>query len=358
MLRPFMSQVRSPWKAPLMLVLGTFFWSLSFPVMKAVTMAQQAMLPEASSWFTAALCMVYRFTIATLVMLVWCWPTLRQVTRSEVWEGVGLGAFASVGLVLQMDGLAYTEASTSAFLTQCYCLIIPLWLGVIERRWPSATVLVCCALVVVGVGVLSEIDWRTFHIGRGEAETLVASVVFTAQILWLQRSRFASNNVNHFTLIMFAVIALCCLPVAWLTAPDATQLLRGYASPALGLFLAILVLFSTLGGYLLMNAWQPKVSATQAGVIYCTEPLFASVAALVLPAWLSRMANIQYSNEVLGTSLLVGGGLITVANVLMQWQPVASSAGAVPAVVPPGEEDLVVQERSAGRERGEVGDCP
>jgi drug/metabolite transporter (DMT)-like permease len=255
-----------------------------------------------------------------------------------------LGAFASAGLILQMDGLAYTEASTSAFLTQCYCLFIPLWLGLVERRWPSGTVFMCCGLVVVGVGVLSEIDWRTFHLGRGEAETVLASVVFTAQILWLQRPKFAANNVNHFTLVMFAVIALCCLPVAMVTAARPMDLVRAYATPTLGLILGVLVLFCTLGGYLLMNAWQPKVSATQAGLIYCAEPVFASLAALVLPAGLSRLAGIEYANEVLGASLLIGGGLITLANLLMHWQPLVSSAGPAPAPVPPVEADLNAQD--------------
>lgn len=307
-----------------MLVLGTAGWALSFPVMKAVTMAQQSLLPETSSWFAAALCMTYRFAIAAAVMLILCWPTLRRLTRSEVWEGAGLGAFASLGLILQMDGLAYTEASTSAFLTQCYCLIIPLWLALLERRWPSPTVLLCCGLVVAGVGVLSEIDLRKFRLGRGEVETVMASVVFTGQILWLQRPKFAGNNVHHFTLVMFATVALCCAPVAWLTAPSPGDLWRAYGTSALALFLGVLVLFSTLGGYLMMNAWQPKVSATQAGLIYCTEPLFASLAALFLPVWLSRLADIDYTNETLGTGLLVGGGLITLANVLMQLQPPAT----------------------------------
>jgi len=36
-----------------MLVLGTAGWALSFPIMKAVTLAQQAMLPDASSWVHA-----------------------------------------------------------------------------------------------------------------------------------------------------------------------------------------------------------------------------------------------------------------------------------------------------------------
>jgi drug/metabolite transporter (DMT)-like permease len=284
--------------------------------------------------------MVYRFLLATLAMLVPCWPTLRKLTRLEVWEGVGLGVFASAGLILQMDGLAYTEASTSAFLTQCYCLLIPVWLGLLERRWPSATVLACCGLVVVGVGVLSKADWRAFRLGRGEAETLLASVVFTVQILWLQRPRFAGNNVNHFTLVMFAVITLCCLPVALVTAPHPGDVVRAYATPALGLMLAVLVLFSTLGGYLLMNAWQPKVSATQAGLIYCIEPVFASLGALFLPAWLSRLAAIHYPNEVVDAGLLIGGGLITLANVLMQCQPPAPGPDSAPTPLAPARVDV------------------
>lgn len=304
-----------------MLVMATALWALSFPTMKAVILAQQELLPGSSTWFASAVCMVYRFGIATVGLLVWCLPTIRGLTRLEVYEGVGLGVFASAGLVLQMDGLARIEASTSAFLTQCYCLIIPLWVAVRERRWPRPVIWASCVLVIVGVGVLSGVDWRTLRLGRGEIETLLASVVFTGQILWLQRREFAANNVNHFTLAMFATIALVCLPIAGVTAERPSDLWRAYTTPALGLFLAVLVACCTVAAYLLMNAWQPRVSATQAGLIYCVEPLFASVLALFLPAWWSRLAGIEYANEILSTGLLVGGGLITVANALIQVQP-------------------------------------
>lgn len=307
-----------PWKAPVMLVLATAFWALSFPTMKAIGQMQQQIIPEASSWFSASLCMTYRFGVAGLLMLIWCAPTIRRVTMSEVWEGVGLAAFASGGLVFQMDGLAYTSASTSAFLTQCYCLIIPIWVAVRERRWPSPIVVLSCLLVVVGVGVLSRVDLREFKIGRGELETLIASVIFTAQILWLQRPCFAHNNVRHFTMIMFVMIAVFCLPVTLVTAQRASEMLSAYSTAGTVGALGILVVFSTLGGYLLMNRWQPLVSATQAGLIYCVEPVFASAAALFMPGWFSLLTGIDYPNERVGVSLLVGGGLITIANVLIQ----------------------------------------
>jgi hypothetical protein len=60
------------------------------------------------------------------------------------------------------------------------------------------------------------------------------------------------------------------------------------------------------------------VTATEAGMVYSVEPVFTSVLTLFLPAWISIWANINYPNESLTSRLLLGGGLITVANVLLQ----------------------------------------
>ena len=307
-------------KAALMLVLATAFWGVSFPTMKALSQAQQASMPGESTWFISSVCVVWRFGAAALLLLGWCAPTLRGLTRLEVLQGLGLGIFGSAGIILQMDGLAYTSASTSAFLTQSYCLIIPLWVARVEKRWPSLIVLASCLLVVLGAGVLLGVRLDNLHFGRGEWETLMAACVFTGQILWLQRPRFAPNRVTHFSLVMFAVMVLFAIPVVVLTARHLGSALTAYSSVPCLTMLAILVGFSTLGAYLLMNAWQPLVSATEAGLIYCAEPLFASLVALVMPAWLSTLASIDYPNETLTSHLFLGGGLITLANVMVQFQ--------------------------------------
>src|SRR5439155_26219032 len=98
-----------------------------------------------------------------------------------------------------VDRMAFTSASTSAFLTQCYCLFIPVWVAARDRSWPAAKVFFSCALVIAGVAVLAGVDWSHFRLGRGELETLAASVLFTGQILWLERPKFAANNANHFS---------------------------------------------------------------------------------------------------------------------------------------------------------------
>jgi len=243
------------------------------------------------------------------------------LTRREIKEGMGLGLFAAIGLLLQMDGLAYTSASTSAFLTQFYCVLIPLIVACRERRWPSGLAVLSVVLVLCGVALLSEADWQNISIGRGEWETLAGSTIFTGQILWLQRPEFTGNNVSRFTLVMFLTITLACAPVAVLTTHRPVHWITAYANVPALVLLAAMILFSTLGGYGLMNRWQPFVSATQAGLIYCAEPVLASAYALFLPAWVSAWAGIEYPNELLGPNLLWGGGLITIANVLIQIQP-------------------------------------
>ena len=82
-----------------------------------------------------------------------------------------------------------------------------------------------------------------------------------------------------------------------------------------------LMVICTLGAFLLMNFFQPRITSTEAGLIYCAEPIFGSVMALFMPLGLSALAGISYANERATPTLLLGGGLITLANVLIQCRP-------------------------------------
>jgi drug/metabolite transporter (DMT)-like permease len=92
-----------------------------------------------------------------------------------------------------------------------------------------------------------------------------------------------------------------------------------------------LALFCTIGAYSLMNHWQPRITATEAGLIYCIEPIFGSVFALFLPGLFSILAGIAYPNELLTPTLLIGGGLITIANVILQLRPPVKGLDSPPA---------------------------
>ncbi len=305
-------------KAVLWLIAGTAAWGLSFPVQKMLTMLQQELVPAAGTWFLTSWIICLRSLLAAAVLLLWRPQLLRRMTREEVRQGVLLGLVGGMGLMLQADGLAHTNASTSAFLTQAYCVILPLWHCFSRRVAPGWKLVLCTGLVLWGISILSGFNWTTLHMGRGEWETLGAAAAFTVQIILLERPRYRQNRAMPVTLLMFLGFAAWSAPVAVAAAPEFGDLWRVVASPAALAHLSVLALVCTVFAYGIMNLWQPKVSATEAGLIYCIEPVCAAVYALFLPAILSVWTGVAYANEALTHTLLTGGLLISAANVLLQ----------------------------------------
>ena len=286
--------------------------------MKALALVQLPIVPGASSWFISSLSVMYRFLCAGILLVILAFAEVKTISAREFIQGLWLSLFTSAGICVQMDGLAYTSASTSAFLTQLYCVLIPLWVAVSRRQAPSRKILLCSALVIAGMAVLVNLQWSALKLGRGEVETLAASVMFAAQILCLEHPRYTANRPLCITTVMLLGSGLFTLPLVAVTAPDLSACFRVYASwPAIGL-MAVVVLFCTLGAFLLMSRWQRQISATEAGLIYSAEPVFVCALALFLPGWLSSWATVDYPNEHLTARLCVGGILITAANVLLQ----------------------------------------
>ncbi len=304
-----------------MLLLANFFWGLSFPLIKAIMFAHQHLLSVPNSWFVTACTIAPRFMLGTIVLLVLLRKELRTITRLELKQGCLIGAAAGAGMLFQNDGLQFTSASVSSFLTQLYAILIPLYVATRLRHWPTGLVMISCSLVLAGVAILGRFDFHAMRLGRGEIETLVSSLFFMIQILLLENKSFAANRPLPMTLVMFVVQAIFFGGMAFATASTTSDLLTPLKSTPWLTFTLFLTGFCTLGSYTIMNRWQPKITATEAGLIYCVEPLFASVMALFLPALFSRWAGFDYRNEELTWHLLVGGGLITLANGLIQLNP-------------------------------------
>ncbi len=308
-------------RAVLLLVLATLLWGLSFPLVKAIALAHAAALPASSTWFITAYTVAPRFLLGTAVLLLWMRKSLGTLTRLELKQGGLIGLALGAGMLFQNDGLQFTSASTSAFLTQLYSIMIPVWIALRLRRWPPAVVLLCGGLVLAGVAVLGRFDFKTMHLGRGETETLISSVFFMMQIFLLERKEFAANRALPVTLAMFVTQAVLFSALALATAPQPADVLVPWTSGSwLGLTV-LLTIFCTLGAFTLMIAWQPKITATEAGLIYCAEPVFTAIMALYLPAVFSAWGGFSYPNEEITWHLLVGGGLITAANVLILLKP-------------------------------------
>ena len=303
-----------------MLMFTTIFWSLSFPLIKALGILQTEIVPGSSSWFHAGLTGFARFGAAAAILYLVDWRMFSKLTRSELWQGLGLGFFGGGGILLQMDGLGHTSASTSAFVTQAYCVLVPIVVAFRDKAAPGVRLIVAVILMIIGVAILSRFDPRTFHLGRGEAETLIAAVFFAGQILWLERPRFYGNHPIRFTVVMFVFMAAIAVPITMATWTSPLDVIRCYSHPRVVALAAAVTLFCTIIAFVAMNKWQPFVPATEAAIIYGTEPVWASLLALFLPGWISAWTAINYANETITRELLIGGTLVIGANLLLQWK--------------------------------------
>ena len=300
------------------LLLTTAFWAVSFPFMKALIQEEKRLVPEATSWFCSAWILGSRFTLGAFLLLPWMLVRRTWPNHREIRQGLVLAFWGGAGMWLQADGLAHTEASISAFLTQGYCVFLPLWAALRDRRRPGLRTIGATLMVMAGVAWLAGVDWSSLRMGRGEAETLVAAFLFTFQILALEDPRYDGNHGGRVSFVMFSAVGLLYLVVAAIASPAIPALWRAGASPQAAGMISVIAVCCTLGAFLLMNLWQRHVTATEAGLIYACEPLFTAVYVLFMPGWLGAWTGNPYPNEMWTVSLIGGGGLITAANAWMQ----------------------------------------
>jgi len=322
--------------ASIVLIATCALWAFSFPLLKSIEQLGRRNAPGSSSLFVSTLLVAMRFSFAAALFLVGLWMRKawqgrrggadRQATRVrptalEWKQGLGIGVFGSLGLILQMDGLAYTDGSISAFLTQGYAVLIPIWVTVTGGRPPGWPVVGACMLVGFGAALLAGVRPDHLHLGRGELETLVGSVLFAGQILWLERPEFSANDSVRATTVMFGAMAATAWPLALGLAGELQDTVRAAASADIAGLFVLLLVGCTLLTFPLANHWQPKVTATQAGLLYCTEPVFTSVVCLFVPGWISRATGLEYPDESIHARLVLGGACILAANVWILLRP-------------------------------------
>jgi drug/metabolite transporter (DMT)-like permease len=290
--------------------------------MKALGLYLSAQAPGISTWFVAALTVVVRFGSGALLLSALGSP---RPTALELRQALLLSAFSGAGMLLQMDALSFSPASTSAFLTQGYIMILPVVAAVSARALPQLKTVICVLVSATGLALLSGFDWVNLHLGRGETETLLAACSFAVQILCLDSQAYRGNRPRVVTTVMFAGVTALLIPVVLWTMRGASEVRLLFATPIALALLFILCVPCTVVAFSLMNRYQPDVSASEAGIIYGAEPLFASVLALFLPSFLGSWAGVRYDDEQLTGQLLIGGGLVVAANVLLQvsWSPLA-----------------------------------
>jgi drug/metabolite transporter (DMT)-like permease len=239
-------------------------------------------LRDVGTWQLLAM----RFTLAAALTLLWKHRSLRfhGVMRewlASLWLALTLGA----GYVLQTIGLESTTAPRSAFVTSLTVVFVPLLLFALSLRLPRRSTLLGIAVAVVGLWLLCDPRGDTANIG--DLWTLACSLVWSLYIIELQRLS-PRLDLGRMLIAQFGVIAAVCWLAGGATAANTWDL--GPRHWAAILYLGLLGSFVTTA---VQCRFQRETTAPRAALIFCAEPVFAS-----LIAWV-----------VLGQTLGVSGGL-------------------------------------------------
>jgi drug/metabolite transporter (DMT)-like permease len=303
-----------------MLLAAAVMWGLSIPIMKALGVEQAQLAPELGSASSSLASLCLRFAGAGALLAALARRSPLSITALEWRHGSVVGAITAVSMLLQVDGLSYTGASTSGFLIALYCVLVPVFacaLGMRKWSWPLAG---SCLLVVGGLAALTGLDLRSLSLGRGEWESLAAACMFAVQILRIGRLRPGTYDPIRLTVALCVTVTCMCLLALAFLPHGLAGLVRIHASARSLALTAALSAAGTAFPFFAMSRYQPLVDAVPAGFLYCFEPLASVAGAVFLPELLTRLP-LLYPNETPTPGMFLGGGLIIAANLFLLFDP-------------------------------------
>ncbi|KIX11716.1 DMT family transporter [Dethiosulfatarculus sandiegensis] len=282
--------------ADLALVGVGLFWGSSFAVIK-----------DALNETTPANLLFMRFFLAWLVLLPLAWVKRGQFGTPMLKSGLICGSFLFLAFMTQAQGLAFTTASKSGFITGLNVVLVPLLTVLVLRKSPSPAAMLGAVVAFCGLFFLSNSGGEMGSFNVGDALTLACAFFCAGHIISL--GRFAPGRDSFCLAFMqFSVVALGGLIWAMATG----ELNFNLSGPALWATI-YLGLTCTILGFWGQTWAQAYTSPTRTAIIFTLEPGFG---ALFSYLWLG---------EELGLTGVLGGLLIITGIILAEVKPKAWS---------------------------------
>jgi drug/metabolite transporter (DMT)-like permease len=272
----------------ILLILGTAFWGISFPVVKL-----------AIGGFSSSTFLFYRFLAASLVLSVIFAGQFKKTDWKSIKVGISLAIPLTFAIYMQTLGIRHTSASQSAFVAGMCVVIIPVLKIVLYKDKVPMKVWLAASVALAGLFVICIKE--NFSINIGDIYTLIGALGFAIYLIKVEQH---SKNINVITTIV-PMFATCTLITAFLSIIDS----QADWLPQSNIFwmgIAYCALFSTAYMYTISNLSQRYLSAERVSVIYLFEPIFGAVAAFFI------------LGEILSWRLVLGGSLIFAATLISE----------------------------------------
>jgi drug/metabolite transporter (DMT)-like permease len=260
-----------------------------------------------------------------LLSAVICLPILYN--NRQHWElikaGVEIGFWYTVNYVCQAESLEYIPAGKCAFISALEVVSVPIFAGIFLGKKIQPINVVSASVALFGVAILEnlipigfevvtdappQLHNTIFGIGIGDILALGQPVGFGYAVMRVEyyMEKFADVPNKVLTLTASQCVTVCGLTFVWMLVdcngqiPDLSYMMESHYLIALG-WTGIV---TSVGVCVLQGIALQKASATDAALIFSSEPVWGSLFA----GWLL--------NEQLTTTTYIGGFFILLACVL------------------------------------------
>ncbi len=267
-----------------LLLMVTFFWGVTFPVIKV-----------ALGYIGPGPFLALRFLAATVMMAFFLKRGTGFLSSTNIKHGMIAGFLLFLGYYFQTVGLDYTSAAASGIITGAYVVILPLvsflYLKTkVSRMDLFSSVIAFGGLILMSLGSISNLGTEF-----GDILTLLCAIAYALQIAYVSRH---SRNLNSSTFTFYQMAAVTIFSAISIPfTPGGFGTINSYVLFAI-IFTAI---FGSVFGYYVSTVALIYVEPTAAGIIFVGEPIFAALAAVVL------------AHEHLGVYVIIGGSIMILA---------------------------------------------
>jgi drug/metabolite transporter (DMT)-like permease len=306
--------------AHLLMFAVVILWGAMFVLIKEV------LADIAPQWFNSVRMVIAFACLALIYRRQW-----GKLTREAWLFGGAAGGSLALGYVFQTQGLVYTSATNSAFITALVVVIVPILATIPGLRppgagapgWPAWTGAMVALLGVALLTIPAHAHWSLLF-GANQKEslgnllTLCCAVGFSLYVIALAH---ASGRANFEQLILLQIgFAMVFLTIgAFILEPPGpgavTHLLAAGSplrQPLVQVALLVTGVLATAVAFGIQTWAQQVIPAANIAVILTLEPVFAWLTAIVV---LKETLGLRHS---MGAILVLFG--ILAAEILPRWR--------------------------------------
>ena len=291
-----MQKTRAQRLAPIALLSVAVVWGAAFVLMKDAIKAQHIID------FLGT-----RFCIAAAIMVIAKPRVLRQIPRKLLGQGVFLGVLLAIAYYTQTVGLELSTAAIAGFITGLYVVMSPLLIWLFLKKKVDRRVVYGVIFATVGLGFIS-INGLNFEVSH--LWLVACALFFSLHIVGLAKWS-PGQDAYALTVIQLATMGVINMAIA---------LAKGYQPPSgFDGWFAILftAVFSTAIAFFIQTWAQGIMDSSRVAIFLTTEVVAAAGIAVAI------------GQEVLQTKTIIGGALMLVAMLVVEW-PTKANRSEVP----------------------------